>query len=180
MYQRKEKGKVKMQFVFSLMDEVAARAIQAWRYKGAYATYNIGSDDGAKAAAEMAELLDRRSPHYAVRDEQGELVGFFSVGTSALIEESNEPGIYLEDRTIAIGLGMRPDATGKGIGLAFVQACLDFARQEFAPEHFRLYVLTWNERAIRVYERVGFQRVRVVFQHNMHGDHEFLEMSKDA
>jgi [ribosomal protein S18]-alanine N-acetyltransferase len=180
MCPHKEEGKVKMQFVFSLMDEVAAKAIQAWHYEGAYATYNLGSDDSEKAAEGMEELLDRRSPYYAVRDERGELVGFFTVGTSALVEESNEPGIYVEDRTIAIGLGMRPDATGKGMGLAFVQACLDFARQEFAPEHFQLYVFTWNKRAIRVYERAGFQRVRVVFQQNMHGDHEFLEMSRDA
>ncbi|HEV2654009.1 MAG TPA: GNAT family N-acetyltransferase [Ktedonobacteraceae bacterium] len=169
-----------MQFLFSLLDEVTAGAIQAWRYEGAYATYNMGSDDGDKAVEGMAELLDRRSPYYAVRDEQGELMGFFTVGTSALIEESNEPGIYLEDRTIAIGLGMRPDAMGKGMGLAFVQACLDFARQEFAPEHFQLYVFSWNKRAIRVYERAGFQHAGIVLQHNMHGDHEFLEMSRDA
>jgi [ribosomal protein S18]-alanine N-acetyltransferase len=115
-----------------------------------------------------------------VRNEQGELVGFFTVGTSALVEESNEPGIYVEDRTIAIGPGMRPDAMGKGMGLAFVQACLDFARQEFAPEHFQLYVFSWNKRAIRVYEQAGFQRVRVVLQHNMQGGHEFLAMSRDA
>ncbi len=180
MCPQQEEGKVKMQFVFSLMDEVAANAIQAWCYEGAYATYNLGSDDGEKAAEGMAELLDRRSPYYAVRDEQGELVGFFTVGTSALVEESNEPGIYGEDRTLAIGLGMRPDATGKGMGLAFIQACLDFARQEFAPEHFRLYVFTWNERAIRVYEQAGFQRARIVLQHNIHGEREFLEMSRTA
>jgi RimJ/RimL family protein N-acetyltransferase len=168
-----------MQFVLSLMDKAAAEAIQAWRYEGAYAVYNMGSDDGAKAE-EMVELLDRRSPYYVVRDEQGELVGFFNVGTSALVWGSNEPSIYIENRTIAIGLGMRPDATGKGMGLVFIQACLDFARREFAPERFRLYVFPWNERAIRVYERAGFQRVRVFLQRNIHGEREFLEMSRDA
>ncbi len=161
------------------MDEVVAEAIHAWRYEGAYAVYNMGSDDGDKTEG-MAELLDRRSPYYVVRDEQGELVGFFNVGTSALVWGSNKPSIYVEDQTIAIGLGMRPIATGKGMGLAFVQACLDFARQEFAPEHFRLYVFPWNARAIRVYERAGFQRVRIFLQHTIHGEREFLEMSRDA
>ena len=165
--------KVKMSFIFSLMDKPAAEAIQAWRYEGPYAVYNMGSDAGV-----MAELLDRRSPYYAIRDEQGELVGFFNVGTSALVWDSNEPGIYIENRTIAIGLGMQPDTTGKGMGFMFVQACLDFARREFAPEHFRLYVFPWNKRAIRVYEQVGFQHVHVFSQRNVHGEHEFLEMSR--
>ena len=166
-------------FIFSLMDKAAAEEIQTWRYKGEYAVYNMGNDYGDNAAV-MAEMLDRRSPYYAVRNEQGELVGFFSVGTACLVWDSEEPGIYVDDRTIAIGLGMRPDATGKGRGLEFVQACLEFARQEFAPEHIRLYVYPWNERAIRVYERAGFRRVRVFVQHNIHGEHEFVEMARDA
>ncbi|MDQ2717897.1 MAG: hypothetical protein M3Z08_23625, partial [Chloroflexota bacterium] len=72
-----------MQFVFSLLDKAAAQAIQAWRYEEAYAVYNMGSIDDKGEA--MAELLDRRSPYYGVRDEQGELVGFFNIGTSALV-----------------------------------------------------------------------------------------------
>jgi [ribosomal protein S18]-alanine N-acetyltransferase len=166
---------VKTQFVFALMDKAAAETIQTWHYEGVYAVYNMGS-----AEEGMAELLDRCSPYYSVRDELGKLVGFFNVGTSALVGESNEPGIYGEDRTISIGLGMRPDATGKGMGLTFVQACLDFARREFAPEHFQLYVFPWNKRAIRVYERAGFQSVRIFLQHNIHGTSEFLEMCRDA
>jgi ribosomal-protein-alanine N-acetyltransferase len=108
-----------MPFVFSFMDEATAETILAWRYEGAYAVYNIASNAGKNAAA-MAEMLDRRSPYYVVRDEHGELVGFFNVGTSSLVWDSGEPGIYGKDRTLAIGLGMRPDATGKGMGLAFV------------------------------------------------------------
>ena len=166
-------------FVFSLMDKAEALAILAWRYEGVYAVYNRGSDESDKEEG-MAELLDQRSPYYVVRDEQGELVGFFNVGTSALVWESNEPGISVENRTIAIGLGMRPDATGKGMGQGFVQACLDFARREFAPASFRLSVFPWNERAIRIYERVGFRRVRTFLQCNVHGKQEFLEMSRDV
>ena len=166
-----------MQFIFSLMDEGDARAIQTWRYEGVYAVYSGNDDDDPEA---MAELLDRRSPYYAVRNEQGELVGSFNFGTSALMGEGQEPRIYVEDKTVTIGLGMRPDLTGKGLGLAFVQAGLQFARQEFAPEHIGLYVLAWNERAIRVYERAGFQRVRVFLLRNKYGEREVLEMSLDV
>ncbi len=157
------------------MNEADAQAIMTWHYEEPYAIYNMDSD-----LEDTAEMLDRRSPHYAVRDEQGELIGFFSFGTSAQPWDTNEPALYTENKTIDVGLGMRPDLTGKGLGLAFVNAGLAFAREQFAPEHFRLFVLTFNERAIRVYEQAGFQRVQVFTQPNIHNEYEFLEMSRKA
>jgi [ribosomal protein S18]-alanine N-acetyltransferase len=164
-----------MQFTFKLMDEVEARAIRDWRYEEPYAVYNAPEDSG-----DFSEELDRRSPYYAARDERGELVGFFNFGTSALVWDSGEPGIYCENKTVAIGLGMRPDLTGKGLGLAFVEAGLAFAREQFHPDYFHLFVYTFNERAIKVYEHAGFQRVRVFMRRNIHGESEFLEMKRHA
>lgn len=172
-----------MQFFFQPMNEEEARAVLGWRYEGEYAVYNMQDDFDEGGADAVAELLDRRSPHYAVRDEAGELVGFFGFGSSAYVTDyPEEPHLYSENKTITIGLGMRPDLTGlgKGLGLSFVNAGLDFARHEFALDCFRLFVLTFNERAIRVYEKAGFQRVRIVVQRNSQGERLFLEMSRRA
>jgi [ribosomal protein S18]-alanine N-acetyltransferase len=164
-----------MQFDFAPMEEADARAIQAWRYEGQYAVYNWEGED------DPGEMLDRRSPHYAVRDERGELVGFFAYGSSAQVWDSGEPHLYSENKTITIGLGMRPDLTGKGLGLAYTQAGLDFAREHFKPEYFRLYVLAFNERAIRVYERAGFERTGIYTQlHPAYGKRDFVEMRRRA
>jgi [ribosomal protein S18]-alanine N-acetyltransferase len=129
------------------MNEEDARAICEWRYEGQYAIYNMGSDEGDIKEA-LAEMLDRRSPHYSVRDEQGDLLGFYAFGTSATISHVNEPTLYAENNTIFMGLGMRPDLTGQGLGLDFIIAELDFARKQFAPNYFRLYVLSHNKRAV--------------------------------
>jgi ribosomal-protein-alanine N-acetyltransferase len=161
-----------MQFIFTPMEEEDVREIEMWRYEGPYSVYNWGEGDN------LEELLDRRSPYYAVMNEQGELIGFFAYGSAAYVWSSEEPHLYSEGKTIAIGLGLRPDLTGKGLGPAFVQAGMDFARQHFAPERLRLFVLTFNERAIRVYERAGFERVGIYIQHNPDGDREFLEMRR--
>jgi|SRR5579859_3476143 len=165
-----------MRFTFTPLDEEDARAICSWRYEEPYAVYNIGSH----SAEASAEMLDRRSPHYTVQDERGELIGFFSYGSSAQPWDSDEPGIYAENGTVTIGLGLRPDLTGKGIGLAFINAGLNFAREQFAPHKLRLYVMTFNERAIRAYEKAGFKRVRVYMQRNIYGEREFLEMDMEA
>ena len=163
-----------MEFTFAPMTEEDARAVQAWRYEREYAIYNMEPDDPEG----VAEMLDSRSPYYAARDEYGDLVGFFAFGASAGIHFPAPPALYDEDGAILVGLGLRPDLTGNGLGLAFVQAGLTFARQQFAPRAFRLFVMTFNERAVRVYERAGFERVRVVIQHSLEGERPFLEMRR--
>ena len=161
-----------MKFIFTSMDEVNARTIQSWNYEAPYNIYSWTAED------DITEMLDRRSPHFAVRDEYDELIGFFAYGSSALVWDSGEPHLFSENNTITIGLGMRPDLTGKGLGLAFVNAGLDFARKQFKPDYFRLFVLIFNQRAIRVYEHAGFQRVGIYLQPNANGYREYLEMRK--
>lgn len=168
-----------MRFSFHPMTEIDARSILAWRYDGPYAIYNMTGDEGIV----LAELLDPRSPYFAARDERDELAGFFAFGTSAEVgAEPSPPGLLSPDRALSVGLGLRPDLTGqgKGVGLAFVNAGLDFARERFHPAAFRLFVLAFNQRAARVYERAGFMRVGIRHVHNIHGEHDFIEMRRDA
>lgn len=165
-----------MQFSFTLMDESDVHTLQRWHYEGQYALYNVTADPEDNPS----EMLDRRSPYYTVRDAQDELIGFFCFGTSALPYDSGQTGLYSKGRTLAIGLGLRPDLTGKGLGLAFVNAGLTFAKDQFAPTSFHLFVLGFNKRAMCVYERAGFKCVRTFVQRNIHGENEFVEMHRDA
>jgi ribosomal-protein-alanine N-acetyltransferase len=58
---------------------------------------------------------------------------------------------------VVIGLGLEPDCTDRGLGQAFVEAGLEYAKQKFDPAPFRFSVDTFNQRAIRVYEKLGFE-----------------------
>lgn len=165
-----------MQFTFVPITESDVQAIQSWHYEEPYSVYDLAADP----EDDPSEMLDRRSPHFAVRDEHRTLVGFFGFGTCAQPWSHDVPRLYSDPGILDIGLGMRPDMTGKGMGLAFVTAGLDFAKEQFAPEMFRLYVLTFNARAIRVYERAGFERVGTFVRENIHGRFEFLVMQRKA
>jgi ribosomal-protein-alanine N-acetyltransferase len=142
-----------------------AEAIAKWHYDEPYSFYDWSVD-----ADDVRELLDpslRGEVYWAVEDDAGKLVGHFSFKPR-------------EERTLEIGLGLRPDLTGRGLGGAFLAAGLTFARERFEPERFVLAVATFNERAIKVYERAGFARVRVYMHSTGGGEWEFLEMCRPA
>ncbi|WP_435156123.1 GNAT family N-acetyltransferase [Haladaptatus sp. DFWS20] len=101
---------------------------------------------------------------YVVFDSSGERVGFFS--------------FELENGTLEIGLGMHPELTGQGRGKSFVEAGLGFAAERYDPDGFSLAVATFNERAISVYEEVGFERRETLMQETNGGEYEFFHMTR--
>ena len=140
-----------MRFAFRPLTEDDARAMITWRYPGPYAFYALD-------AADLAEILAELPVYLAAVDERGEVVGFFSWGPGAQTPGGHRAGLYPPD-ALDVGLGLRPDLVGRGLGPAFVAAGLAHLRQTLSPppERFRLSVATFNERAIRAYARAGFR-----------------------
>lgn len=104
----------------------------SWRYPPPYDFY-----DGD------AEPVLKPEGYYQARDEAAEMIGFY----------------YFEPKPpdLDYGLGLRPDLTGRGLGLQFFQTGLAFARDRYRPRRVLVHVAAFNERARRVYERAGFQ-----------------------
>jgi len=159
------------------MQAADAEAVAAWRYQPPYDFYDTAADPSS-----LVEVLDaRRWGHI-----------FFSVfapaplpSSSPLPESVEELAGFLEltarpGEVIEIGLGLRPDLTGKGLGLSFVEACLDFARQRARPRAFALDVATFNQRARAVYQKAGFVPGETFWRHLSGRRWEFLRMSRPA
>ncbi len=126
-----------------------AAAIACWRYSPPYEMYSFAPED--------ADWLLRPELHYhAAFDKHHELIGYFCFGKDARIPAALESGLYADERLLDIGLGMRPDRNGQGLGPAFLSAGLEFGQRTFSPDGFRLAVAAWNSRAVRLYERTGF------------------------
>src|SRR5579884_2625660 len=162
-----------MRYAFAPMTEEQAHTVASWRYDPPYDFYNADADPD-----DRQELLDRASPYYAMTDEREELIGFFCFKDTAQVPAGHEAGVYDDGDMLDIGLGLRPDLTGRGLGLAFVNAGLDFARATFAPKAFRLSVATFNRRAIAVYERAGFRPAGTFMSETNGGVYEFLVMTR--
>ena len=151
------------------MQAADAAAVAAWRYEPPYDFYDTVADPSS-----LMEVLDAGrwgDTYFSVcsAPEAGpsELVGFLGLTP-------------LRSGELEIGLGLRPDLTGLGLGLRFVEACLDFARSRFDRTSFVLHVATFNRRARTVYERAGFVAQETSYRHLSGRRWEFLRMSRPA
>lgn len=143
------------------MTPVEASEVYNWRYEGAYSFYDMSSNP-----EDFREMVDPEGQEkfYSAFDSHGALVGFFSFidgGGGELI----------------VGLGLEPGLTGRGLGEAFVRYGLGFGRGTLGAERFEAYVATFNRRAIRVYERVGFRAGETFSRPSGGAEQEFLRMN---
>jgi RimJ/RimL family protein N-acetyltransferase len=127
-----------------------------WRYEPPYDFYD-GDVDPVLNPERFYEALD----------EDGSLIGNY----------------YFEEKgdALEVGLGLRPDLTGRGLGLEFLLAGIDFGRRRFGVSRVILNVAAFNERAIKIYERAGFRETgRHTRRFDRWGEVEFVEMEQGA
>ncbi|TFJ91395.1 GNAT family N-acetyltransferase [Lentibacillus salicampi] len=143
-----------------LTQKQAEEIAYEWHYDGDYAFYDMEEDE-----EDLAEFIDpvQRGNHVFAVVKNKEMIGFFAF--------HKKP-----DAIVDIGLGMRPDLTGKGSGTDFVHAGLDFAIERFNPEKITLSVAGFNRRAINVYKKVGFESAGTFMQDTNGGTYAFLKM----
>ena len=146
------------------MSATDAQAVCQCRYPGEYGFYDMDADPD-----DLREFLNfegwEPDTKFAVTDGSGELVGFYEFVT--------------RDGVTEVGLGLRPDLAGDGLGREFLRFGLRFAAERFRPRRFKLAVVTFNQRAITVYERVGFAITQRFVQNTNGGHYEFVEMGAD-
>jgi ribosomal-protein-alanine N-acetyltransferase len=154
----------RVRFAFRPLSLDDVENLLAWRYDPPYQEYNPSNDPSDEA--ELRASVGTPTGLAAVEADTGELVGF--------LECRLAPG------EVEIGLGLRPDLTGRGIGLPFTQAIVALVRETWDPARLTLDVLPWNERAAIVYERAGFVRGEIYDRTFPDGNVvTFLRMTRD-
>lgn len=96
------------------------------------------------------ELLAKK--HLFIFEWEGERVGMFKL---VRMGWRTDHVAYLG------GVAIRPDLAGQGLGEKMLLEILDIAR-EMSLRRVELSTATFNERAIRLYEKMGFEREGVL------------------
>jgi RimJ/RimL family protein N-acetyltransferase len=75
------------------------------------------------------------------------------IGRLSLARDAHPASAHVAD----LGLMVAKDARGRGVGRSLLQAAVDWARGA-GIRKLELHVFPWNEPAIKLYERFGFER----------------------
>jgi RimJ/RimL family protein N-acetyltransferase len=130
-------------------DEGSARAFLQWKYEPSYEIYNYQSEHFEE---DLAYHIDPSNNIYSIY-QNDELIGYCSFGNDARV-----PGGDYSKEALDIGLMIKPELTGQGLGSEYVNDVIQFARTQFLPRRFRVTILAANLRARRVWEKNGFQK----------------------
>lgn len=144
------------------MDQQSAEEIaNRWKYDGGYAFYDMTADP-----EDYEEILspEKRGERYFSVFSGSALAGFFC--------------LEQEDGVIELGLGLRPDLTGQGLGQAFLRQILWFLEARYPFETICLRVASFNQRAIKVYERAGFVKTGTAQVPTNGGVYDFTLMER--
>lgn len=99
--------------------------------------------------------------YWAVRDAEGQLVGYCCFDESARV-----PGLPADPSMLDVALGLRPDLVGHGLSNDLAQAVVDRAHQVAAGRQLRSVIDENNHLGRRAAERAGF---KVAGSHDLAG-----------
>ena len=145
------------------MNSEHAKDILEWHYPGFLSFYDM-----RHYPEDIEEILDKRlygDTLFSVIDGRGELIGELTLTPTG--EE------------IEIGVGLRPDLVGKGLGSELLEKGMEFARSRSIFRRFVIRVWKLNGRAIRLYQKAGF-RIEGEYLNQIEGiPFRFLTMSRE-
>jgi len=155
---------VTQNFYFRAMNQQEAEEIaNDWKYDDVYSFYDISADE-----EDYAEFVNeqKRADKYFSCYLNDELAAWYTLNV-------------LENNNIELGLGIKPSCTGKGFGFHFVNAVMVHAASIHCVHSFALAVASFNQRAIKVYEKAGFVKTETFMQDTNGGSYEFLKMVRN-
>ena len=113
--------------------------ITEWKYEGEYSVYNAEPYEEQKKKG--LGFANPQNHFYSFYDEK-KLIGFIN--------------LYEEKTEVFFGIGVKPEECGKGYGSQMTETACKISRRLFPGKPLYLEVRTWNQRAVRCYEKAGF------------------------
>jgi len=145
------------------LTENMAKEIFNWRYDGEYSVYDMPDWDIAKKSNFGITISETREKEFlGLIDKDNNLIGFIRLREV--------------DGNVVIGLGLKPNLCGKGIGSRLMELIKSESSNKFKNKKIRLEVRSFNKRAIKCYEKAGFKIVNVHNRDTKRGNLDFVVM----
>lgn len=152
-----------MNFKISDLTESSAEQICSWKYEGIYSIYNYPSwKIVVKQKWGISIKAKREKEFVSVVDNFHVLCAYIR---------------FIEDKDhITVGLGLRPDLCGRGLGDEFMKLVIAESLRRYGKKKIILEVREFNKRAIRCYEKAGFKIIDAYAKDTLIGKGNFIKM----
>lgn len=125
-----------------IMTEAEKKMVCSWKYPDEYELYNLPSYEEMKEQ-KIGFMNPASAKNYYSFYDQDTYVGFVNI-----LEEAEE---------VFIGIGTNPDCCSKGYGQQMLKIAYDISKELYPAKPLYLEVRDWNKRAVRCYEKAGFE-----------------------
>ena len=117
------------------------KVICLWKYDGKYSIYNLPSYESLKQS-KSGFMNPEKEKNYHVFKSNDNIISYIN-----LSERETE---------VFIGIGVNPSFLNMGFGTQILLESCILSKELYPEKPLCLEVRTWNERAIRCYEKAGF------------------------
>ncbi len=144
------------------MKEEYAKQITEWNYEGEYAVYNLPSYDVCKEK-KYGIVREDKKDNYIVYIIDSEVVFYLNMKPM--------------NNKLYVGVGLNPKYCGQGRGKYFLDDSIKEIKKRYPRNVLFLEVRSWNKRAIKSYQNVGFKIVGSVTSKDRFGNYsDFVQM----
>ena len=152
-----------MDLRLKILTEDHARQICSWKYEGIYSIYNYPDWDTLNQQRWGITIEEKRKNEFtAVIDESNNLYGYIR---------------FVENKDfVLVGLGLKPSSCGQGLGSILMELLKSECKKRYGNKRIALEVCSFNKRAIKCYERAGFEITDVYQKDTLMGSDEFIKM----
>ncbi len=127
---------------YSLMTENEKDIVILWKWPGEYSVYNILNGDESKKNRTGLFNPTNIKNYYSYYD------GEIFVGYTNIVKKTDG---------VSIGVAVNPSYCNMGYGTQVLKTAVEISNNLYPGANIYLQVRTWNQRAIRCYEKAGFK-----------------------
>lgn len=147
---------------FEPMNPEAAKQICSWQYEPPYSIYNYMTyEESVRKQAAITQIS--KADNYLCFWDNETLVAYTS--------------IILKEEKVYIGIGVAPRFCGQGMGETYLNQTIIECKKRYPSKEIWVQVRSWNERAIKCYEKSGFvEKYKKILSDRFNQNAEFVFM----
>jgi len=159
-------------YTVSILTEQNAREICSWRYPDEYSVYNFSDWETVLENGWDLSIKEKRDAEYVAVLQMEELIQTDELNLKVVLIAYGR--ISTIHNTTYIGIGLKPECCGLGLGTDIMNLLIDTAKERMPNKIIAVEVREFNKRALVCYKKIGFVEKDRYRKQTLMGEDEFI------